>query len=303
MKACWPVGLFNLLAYIISMVGETCCRRDLSVVEFFSGVAVIQRTFIANNFAGRGFDICTHAKHENLNCSEGLLSALLLATRITRHGLAHWATVCSTWIFMSRSSVKRSADNVWGNLDSKAVMEANCQVSCMCMILVLLDCLGIEWILEQPMTSLMDKVPLFSLLPRAGQLRRTSTWMGAFGAPTRKATWLLSSTPFARNLQRQLPRGSVAGVEGSTTLSTAGADGRTAVTGGPHLKQTQAYPVGYGEAVFQEWAAFKAAQPEADGEGSESSVSDTDYQGQLFEQGEPESACADFGVITTTWMC
>ena len=174
----------------------------------------------------------------------------------------------------------------------------------MIMILVLLDCLGIEWILEQPMTSLMDKIDLWGMLPRAGDLQRTSTWMGAFGAPTRKATWLLSPSPWATNLRRQLARDSGHGVPGTTIFSTAGADGRPAVTGGPLPKETQAYPIGYGHAVFAGWAAFKAAQPEADGEGSESSVSDTDYQGQaFFEHGELESACADFGVSTTTWMC
>ena len=47
MAASWPIGLFNLLAYITSVVGFQV--RDLSCVEYFSGVAVIQRTFVDNS--------------------------------------------------------------------------------------------------------------------------------------------------------------------------------------------------------------------------------------------------------------
>ena len=50
MRASWPVGLFNLLAYIVSSMGNY--TRDLHCVEYFSGVAVIQRAFVANNIRG-----------------------------------------------------------------------------------------------------------------------------------------------------------------------------------------------------------------------------------------------------------
>ena len=111
--------------------------------------------------------------------------------------------------------------------------------------------------------------------------------MGAFGARTRKATWLLSSSLWPRNLRRRLARDSCHGVEGTTTQARVGVDNRPEVTGGPRLKETQAYPIGYGQEVYAQWAEMRAAtQASAEDDGSDlSSVSDTNYQSLVFEFG------------------
>ena len=102
----WPIGLFNILAMILANVNMP---RNLHCVEYFSGVAVIAAAFQAAGLNARTYDIMADSIHENLNTPEGLCQALMLALNMLRGGVCHFATVCSTWVFMSLASTKRTA--------------------------------------------------------------------------------------------------------------------------------------------------------------------------------------------------
>ena len=69
------------------------------------------------------------------------------------------------------------------------------------------------------------------------------------------------------------------------------------------MKESQAYPEGYGAAVFEYWKQWQ--DDLGDDEVSEvaSSVSDTDYAETSTEHSQIDDACQALGVSTTAWSC
>ena len=106
-------------------------------------------------------------------------------------------------------------------------------------------------------------------------------------------------------MARSLPRDAQLGVEGTTVRMGPTTDGRQRVCGGPRLKESQAYPEGYGRAVHDYWQQHYITNAgDSDGEDSvASSVSDTDYVQISTEHGEIDDACQQLGVNTTVWRC
>ena len=102
----------------------------------------------------------------------GMAIALLLALTIVAGGLAVGGPPCSTWVYMARGHTKRSKDNLLGDRNRHDVVEANiltCFLSKLTQILILRRVLFV-W--EQPMSSLLFKVPWWkSVLESLGVLR------------------------------------------------------------------------------------------------------------------------------------
>ena len=83
---------------------------------------------------------------------------------------------------------------------------------------------------------------------------RTHSWMGMFGAKTQKPTELLSCSAWTSKLARKLDRSRLSEWDSAETVKKwVDKDGNTKCCGAAGLKATQAYPVGYGQAVFAEW--------------------------------------------------
>ena len=259
MKAGWPIAMFNLLAVVVAMVGPI--PRNVQCVEYFSGVGQVAKAFREAGYNSRTFDIIDLGDLQNLNAAQGLATALVYALSLIERGLGHWATVCSTWIFLSRGSTGRRSGRVWGlpgrAYISENVAVANAAAARMIMICLLLTFRKVSFILEQPLSSIMHELPLWSCIPR--KLSKKHTHMGSFGALTPKPTWLLSAHTWHQGLCRPLPADFVNMNSGTVTKST-GADGVTKVAGGPRLKETQAYPPAYGVAVQQEWQQWVNAE-------------------------------------------
>lgn len=70
-----------------------------------------------------------------------------VAIAITRFGI-----VCSSWVWISRSTTGRSVSNVLGAANCK---NANCMVSRVVLLFIIAAALGIVCFLEQPTTSMM----------------------------------------------------------------------------------------------------------------------------------------------------
>ena len=306
MRAGWPIAMFNLLAVIVSMVAPI--SRDVQCVEYFSGVGQIAKAFREAGHNSRTFDIIDCGDLQNLNTPAGLATALAYALSLAERGLAHWATVCSTWIFLSRGSTGRRSGRVWGlpgrAYISENVAVANAAATRMIMICLLLTFRKVCFILEQPLSSIMHELPLWSCIPR--QLSKKHTHMGSFGAFTPKPTWLLSGHTWHRGLCRPLPADFVNLNSGTVTKCTS-ASGETKVAGGPRLKETQAYPPAYGVAVQQEWQQWANAEDDDDDDGSESSISDTGYENRQLDEallhGDFMEACSEFGTSAFEWKC
>ena len=193
---------------------------------------------------------------------DGIYNAIAIARRLKPvTGLQTFATVCSTWVWISRSSTRRSPGNPLGNTSSDVVAGANAMVSRMVLLILFLSARFIAWILEQPASSLMAQHPRMRMLKElnahsgtAGlsEFHETNTNMGAFGAATKKPTKLYSSEKWVAQLSRSLP----AGYKPDPKVQTVTiANGK--VSGGKDLKDTQAYPDGYGQELLRVWRASR----------------------------------------------
>lgn len=89
--------------------------------------------------------------------------------------------------------------------------------------------------------------------------------MGDFGAETLKPSWLYSNVPWIADLLYfRMQYFALDGVQGKTVVDVVVRNGKKQVTGGTDLKQTQAYPKGFGRAVaklikFRQLDAQRAA--------------------------------------------
>ena len=81
--------------------------------------------------------------------------------------------MCSSWVTLNRATSGRRAHNPLG-YNKPYVRDANVMVSRMSMLIMFGLCLGVEWVLEQPLSSIMVCHPrmrqvqrdiCFSLLP------------------------------------------------------------------------------------------------------------------------------------------
>ena len=188
-------------------------------------------------------------------------------------GLVHFATVCSTWVFMCRGSTGRSETNPMGK---KTANNTHANVMVTRMIILLLYCIAnrVQWVLEQPASSLMHLHNRFHTL---GHVFFAKTFMGAFGAKTRKPTHLFGSHKWIMELQAHITKEQAAQLDSSNvTINYVRPDGRRSVDGGSQLKKTQEYPPGYGIAVQKHWEAqeriddvWEAQDPVCDADESE----------------------------------
>jgi hypothetical protein len=168
-------------------------------------VGTILGAFTEHGFGAAGYDIIHHSEFESITTASGFMTGLQLLRRLKdNEGLAHWATVCSSWVWMSRGSTQRSVSNILGSEACQSVAEGNMQVARMVLLLMLVAAKRAYWILEQPNTSLMPSHPDMKFLAGLTTFLHTFTWMGMFGAGTKKPTKLLSNSEMVMSLRRRL---------------------------------------------------------------------------------------------------
>ena len=133
---------------------------------------------------------------------------------------------------------------------------ANLMVARMCLLIRLLAAKWCCFGLEQPSTSCMEKAPRMQALAKLpshlsnGKFHRVQTFMGAFGKPCPKSTFLYGNGKWMADLAVPLPP------DFKNTSQTADtsirADGSKAVTGrAKELKESQGYTDAFCTAVFQ----------------------------------------------------
>ena len=213
-----------------------------------------------------------------------MLFAFQIIRRLRRRAGEHFGTVCSTWVFMSRSSTGRyefaplgvepslgsSGDGRSGNGRSGKRMVAFCAL-----IMLWSTAQQCSFVLEQPATSIMYLHPRMKQVAAwfGDQWTEIRTHMGAFGAPTPKPTALYSGNSWVKKLQRTLTSEQIKSMDPDVEMSVR--DEMTGqVTGGKDLKSSQAYPVNYGLEVQE---AFSQHDMEID-TSSEASASTVDEQ-------------------------
>lgn len=261
-----PPVLFHALHLIAAKPGGRVAP-DLHMVEYFSGVGVVQAAFKQNGKAAVPYDVKCDPELNNLMTDMGLYEATNLACRLMPGGLAHWATVCSSWVFICQASTGRSVTSPLG-FNTPTVQHANAMVARMCMLLLLLSVRSVHWVLEQPLSSLMHLHPRMQAINKHSKYNEVNIWMGAYGAPTRKATVLRSPQQWVHGLKKRLPKDKRHFDSKEVSTGYVNAAGKKCVDGGEGLKATQEYPKEYGESVYRCWNSYieepRSEQPETD---------------------------------------
>lgn len=110
------------------------------------------------------------------------------------------------FVARSRGSTHRSKTNPLGRRDSKACVDGNILTARTLILLTLAAAKCCFWVLEQPITSVMEYHPLFQKALRMLSMRRMKISMSHFGAPTPKRT-ILYSGPLGNLGRRNPPQG------------------------------------------------------------------------------------------------
>eukprot|EP00971_Amphidinium_carterae_P219039 4347983-Amphidinium_carterae.1 len=131
-------------------------------------------------------------------CCKGLQLVLEKIGLLMPFGLVWCAPPCSSWIWISRSTSKRSKVSIHGDESKFFVAAGNRTAEILAQLLVLCDKMGVYFIIEQPTSSLLWTHP--SMTKALHILRdRTLTVrfkMSIFGSRTAKPTTLVGSAPF-----------------------------------------------------------------------------------------------------------
>ncbi len=112
---------------------------------------------------------------------------------------------------MSRSQTKRKTHSrdlrgVWGDETVKYVAEGNnyaIQVAFMCSLGWVND---INYIIEQPLSSVLGSFPCMEALFDRTAATRTTTYLGCFGAPSMKAVKMWHTAAWVGSLRMSKPR-------------------------------------------------------------------------------------------------
>ena len=259
-----PPILFAILMALTS-VGVLPIPHELRVngVEYFAGVAAIQKAIQSIGEKCLAFDKDYDSDGQDLLTNKGFITALVWALRLHQFSLTPWGTLCSSWVWMSRSVTQRSSKDVLGDTSRLCVRQGNLMVSRMCLIWFIVRMRESLYLLEQPSSSMMFDHPRVSERRALGGTTRT--WMGCFGAPTAKPTKLGSNDfMLVARLHRRMTT-AVRSLLNSDGVTTVEEDvfGHKHVTGGPALKGTQEYTPQFAAAVVRSWQQWRTDKQEA----------------------------------------
>ena len=185
--------------------------HDLDAIEMFAGCKSWSSELQKSGLRVFSFEINDDAEHCNFLNDRGLLTALGAIWRCKPGATVHWATVCSSWVTVNRFTSGRSVANIYGRADRPYVAQANAMVSRMCLCILVAVALNLDWVLEQPLTSLMKQHPRMQAIlgmSGAGAIKLVSevhTLMGAFGGFSPKPTMLIGTPRWLEDLKRKLP--------------------------------------------------------------------------------------------------
>ena len=221
----------------------------LYMLEVFAGVGNIAKAFVARGMPALAFDRTYESETtEDVLHEKGLHKCLAMLIRVREKGLVWMAPQCSTWVWVSRFTYKRSAKQPLGDETHPDVQEANLVADVVAKIIIVCRALRIHYVVEQPSSSLLWHHPAInSALVSCGG-GKASVQLGRMGAASAKPLTLCGSAPWLVRLAawirvRPLPvqLESLAPVQGGWVSGRRDA-----------LAASSAYPVAFAEAIAAE---------------------------------------------------
>jgi hypothetical protein len=183
-----------------------------------------------------------------------LRCALSIALAVGPLGVLFCAPVCSTWVWMNRSTSCRSLHSPCGREGLECVRLANQQVARVCLLALLMCITGRAFILEQPGSSLLFAHPSFQSLCRICGIHSVRFFMGWYKAPSPKPTILYSNSA---NLLQGFRAGGMPKTTKQLVKKYRDSAGRLRVVGKTALKFSQVYPKAFGQKIAKNLRAYQ----------------------------------------------
>ena len=234
----------RLLQLVVWVFLAGLIDSELDAAEFFAGDMAITSQLQTIGYAAFPFELKLDNEGHDILTDSGFCFALSLVCKLRRGGLAWFGIVCSTWVFMSRSTTGRHYCAPLGNM-TDVVKKANCMTSRVVLLYWLASAQGCLVILEQPSSSLLYMHPRFQAMLRNVPTYLTKVFLGHFHAESPKLVHLYSNMPCVADVLKMKTRGWLPMSQG-VVLRSEGPDGREQVSGDSKLKETQSYPRAFG---------------------------------------------------------
>jgi hypothetical protein len=142
----------------------------------------------------RAMDLCTPS---------GFAVALWAMMTLRRNGVAFFAPVCSSWVWINRATSKRSAAMPLGREDLLHVSQGNLPAARTALLATLAAWKRCTWIIEQPSSSLFMEHPRMQQLLAQQCVWKHTVCMSWFGGGSLKRTSLWSNNIMLTELERK----------------------------------------------------------------------------------------------------
>ena len=104
-----PLILWQAFVFMKLTLGPVC--QDLMCLDAFAGVGHVFAQWAQADMSACTYEMLDDNVNEDILSSQGFLRLLLYCMRLSSEGLAHWGTVCSSWVWMCRATSKISSSN------------------------------------------------------------------------------------------------------------------------------------------------------------------------------------------------
>mmetsp|Transcript_155014 Transcript_155014/g.269612 ORF Transcript_155014/g.269612 Transcript_155014/m.269612 type:complete len:298 (-) Transcript_155014:52-945(-) len=174
----------------------------LDVIDAFSGpCANLAHACYEQGLNAMPFDRLRHALYENCLTMEGQQYFLTMLGRMPRGSLCFLGPPCNSWITSSQSFYKRSKTRIAGDQTKPEVLQWNQVADFVGKVLECCIALGIYFVVEQPVSSLLFEWPPIATALLHGHARRISFSLAKFGAASLKPLQLYSNVPWLYTLE------------------------------------------------------------------------------------------------------
>ena len=186
-------------------ISEWSGDRNLDCLDLFGASGRVAETWKANGKAATSYDIKIGGKEHDITSRVGFFWLLAASLRLQAGALVVAGPPCSLFIFLSSSVHRRRKGREEGDTSNPGVRLANLIVDNMMVFLGIMHERGVYFVLEQPSSSWMFKLPgvLHSMAQIGNEnIHRVSTWMAAFGHEMPKCTHLVGTLPTLYRMRR-----------------------------------------------------------------------------------------------------
>ena len=227
---------------------------DQDFAEYFAGARAVSKGLMAKGYVGKTFEFKDDPVHQNILSDWGFIYALQLLLRIRPGGLAWFAIVCSSWVWMCRNTTNRRSYNAEGDAGTLCVKEGNIMCARVALLMIIAHLQGVVNVVENPSSTVIRFHRRFEGMLQWMKIFAADVMLGHFGAPSQKTVKLFSDQPWINEVAHHPPRTWYPRSKGVTKISNS-KDGRRSISGDRGLKATQEYPVLFGAHVAKVYHA------------------------------------------------